>query len=65
MLQLHNKLNEFSGRNLKPMRTEDIRVGSYCLAPFEDEFFRAEIIQCSDRHVKVYFLFDMFFTYTV
>lgn len=56
MLQLHNKLNEFSGRNLKPMRTEDIRVGSYCLAPFEDEFFRAEIIQCSDRHVKVFFL---------
>ena len=53
MHQLHNKINEFGGRNWKPMEPENIQVGTYCLAPFEDEFFRAKIVACAPNLIKV------------
>ncbi|XP_065661782.1 ATP-dependent RNA helicase TDRD9 isoform X2 [Hydra vulgaris] len=56
MHHLHNKINEFGGRNWKPMEPENIQVGAYCLAPYEDEFFRAEIIAYSPNLIKVFFL---------
>ena len=56
MDQLHVKINCLGGRNLKILDREDIKIGTYCLALFEDEFFRAEIISTSQFHVKVCFL---------
>lgn len=54
MNQLHTKINCLGGRNLKVLDREDIKIGTYCLALFEDEFFRAEIIATSQFHVKVW-----------
>ncbi|KAK2190456.1 hypothetical protein NP493_81g02000 [Ridgeia piscesae] len=44
--QLHQRINEYRGQNLKPLPREAITVGSFCLAPFEDEtreYYRARI----------------------
>lgn len=53
MHRLHTKINCLSGRNLKLLDHNDVKIGSFCLAFFEDEYFRAEILSCAIQSVKV------------
>ncbi|KAI0215243.1 ATP-dependent RNA helicase TDRD9 [Lamellibrachia satsuma] len=44
--QLHQRINQYRGENLKPLPRESVSVGSLCLAPYEDEtreYYRARI----------------------
>jgi len=56
MHRLHTKINCLSGRNLKLLDHNDVKIGSFCLAFFEDEYFRAEILSCAIHSVKVFFV---------
>ena len=53
MYQLHEKINCLGGRNLKPLKNDDVYTGAYCLALYEDEFHRAEIKMVTESAVEV------------
>ena len=54
MFHLYEKINSLAGRNLPTLQKSDIYVGAYCLALFEDDFYRAEIKVCTTSGVQVW-----------